>query len=204
MHDGVTQMIVGALYETEAARQALFDNPDLAENNLTHAQQLLSEVETEIRRVIYDLHPPVLDMMGLVVALKRFATTYTTTFGIDCQVQVEGRPRRLPKETEISIYRILQAALNNVRSHAQASRSQISFDFGANQLLVRVEDDGVGFDPEVIFGTPGDHLGLLGMKERAEGIGASLKVNAADGEGARIDLRLLSPPYLEQEQNSEF
>lgn len=204
MHDGVNQMIVGALYETEAARQALIDNPDLAEKNLAHAQQLLSEVETEIKRVIYDLHPPVLDLMGLVVALKRFATPYTTTFGIDCQVQVEGQPRRLPKETEISIYRILQAALNNVSSHAQANRTQVSFDFGANQLLVRVEDDGIGFDPEVVFSTPGDHLGLLGMKERAEGIGARLKVTAVQGEGANIELRLLSPPYLEQEHNNGF
>ncbi|MCJ7660077.1 MAG: GAF domain-containing sensor histidine kinase, partial [Anaerolineales bacterium] len=204
MHDGVNQMIVGALYETEAARQALIDNPDLAEKNLAHAQQLLSEVETEIKRVIYDLHPPVLDLMGLVVALKRFATPYTTTFGIDCKVQVEGQPRRLPKETEISIYRILQAALNNVSSHAQANRTQVSFDFGANQLLVRVEDDGIGFDPEVVFSTPGDHLGLLGMKERAEGIGARLKVTAVQGEGANIELRLLSPPYLEQEHNNGF
>jgi len=200
MHDGVTQMIVGALYETTAAQQALYDNPDLASQNLTHAQHLLSEVETEIRRVIYDLHPPVLDMMGLVIALKRFATTYTATFGIECNVQVRGQSRRLSRDIEIAIYRVLQAALHNVVSHAQASQVQILFDFGANWLQVRITDDGIGFEPQVILNAPGDHLGIIGMIERAEGIGASLHIEAVKGEGTQIELRLSFPHYLEQSQ----
>lgn len=197
MHDGVTQMVIGALYDTEAARQALLDDPERASENLKHAQQLLSEVDTEIRRVIYDLHPPVLDMMGLVVALKRFAVTYAATFGIGCDVQAVGQARRLPKATEIAIYRIIQAALDNVVTHAGAKQVQVSFDFGADCLRVRIEDDGVGFNPKTVMRSPGEHLGLIGMKERAEGIGAFLEVNSAPQEGTQIELRLLSPTYLE-------
>ncbi len=198
MHDGVTQMIIGALYEAQAARQALSDDPARAAESLSRAQQLLSEVETEIRRVIYDLHPPVLDAMGLFVALKRFAATYATTFGIDCPVQVVGRPRRLPKQTEAAVYRILQAALHNVATHARAKRATVGFDFGAAWLQVIVEDDGVGFDPETVINTPGEHLGLIGMKERAEGLGAALAVKSTPGHGTRIELRLPSPPYLDE------
>lgn len=197
MHDGVTQMIIGSLYEIQAARQALLDDPDRATLSLEHAQQLLSEVELEIRRVIYDLHPPVLDMMGLVVALKRLAVTFSTTFEVECKVEASGMPRRLPKETEVSIYRIIQAALHNVVTHAQATQANVHFDFSADWLQVVVEDNGIGFNPEVALTTPGEHLGLIGMKERAESLGASLSVSFAAGEGTRIKLKLLTPAYLD-------
>ncbi|MFQ5436731.1 MAG: GAF domain-containing protein [Anaerolineae bacterium] len=199
MHDGVTQMIIGALYETQAAKQSLQDDPDRAAESLQHAQDLLAEVETEIRRVIYDLHPPVLDMMGLVVAMKRFAATYEAAFGIPCHVNVVGRPRRLDKDADIAIYRIIQAALHNVASHAQATEAHVAFDFGSAALQVIVSDNGRGFDIEKIMATPGEKLGLVGMKERAEGLGAQLDVTSTPGIGARIKLTLHSPKYAAEE-----
>ncbi|MGD8752377.1 MAG: GAF domain-containing sensor histidine kinase [Anaerolineales bacterium] len=204
MHDGVTQIIIGALYEIQAARQGLVDEPDRAAENLFKAQQLLSEVEVEIRRVIYDLHPPVLDMMGLVVALKRYATTFATTFEIDCQIEVLGKHQRLPKKTEVAIYRIIQAALQNVAAHAEATRVQLSFDFRSNDLSVIVEDNGIGFDPKKALETPGDHLGLIGMKERAEGLGAVLEVDSALKKGTRVKLFIPSPKYIEKQAVSKI
>jgi signal transduction histidine kinase len=198
MHDGVTQMIIGALYETQAARQAMSDDPDRAAESLTRAQQLLAEVEVEIRRVIYDLHPPILDAMGLVVALKRLAATFTAAFNVECEIQVVGRSRRLPKEIEVAVFRIIQAALHNVASHAHARRAQVGFDFGSDWLKVRIEDDGVGFDPAAVMTVPGEHLGLIGMKERAEGLGAELIVSSTPGAGTRVELRLPSPAYLDE------
>ena len=198
MHDGVTQTIIGALYETQAARQALIDDPDRASENLARAQNLLSEVDGEIRRVIYDLHPPVLDMMGLVVAMKRYASTFSSTFDIDCQVHVEGTPRRLAKEIEIDIYRIIQAALQNVISHAKASLAKVSFFFSPTSFQIIVGDNGVGFNPKTAFETPGDHLGLLGMKERAEGMGAKILVNSSPNSGTEIELNLQNPEYLDE------
>lgn len=196
MHDGVTQMIIGALYETQAARQALPDDADHAAENLTRAQQLLSEVEVEIRRVIYDLHPPVLDAMGLAVALRRFAATFTATFNIECEVEVAEHPQRLDREIEVAIYRIIQAALHNTATHAQAKHARVAFDFSAAWLQVTIEDDGIGFDPEAVINMPGEHLGLIGMKERAESLGAKLTVTSSAHHGARIELRLPSPMYL--------
>lgn len=198
MHDGVTQMIIGSLYEIEAARNAISDNPEKAVENLTHAQEHLTEVEREIRRVIYDLHPPVLDMLGLVVAFKRFATTYAQTFNIDCRVHVSGEQHRLPRETEIAIYRIIQAALQNVASHAQASQVTTSFLFNPDQLFVQVTDNGIGFDPETILKTPGDHLGLIGMQERADGLGAKLRIDSHKGQGTQVALFLPLPVFMDE------
>ena len=69
-------------------------------------------------------------------------------------------------ETEITIYRIIQAALHNVATHAQAKHAKIFFDFGTATLQVTIEDDGIGFDPEAVMRLPGEHLGLIGMKEK--------------------------------------
>lgn len=197
MHDGVTQIIIGALYETQAARQALVDDPERASENLERAQELLTDVEIEIRRVIYDMHPPVLDQMGLVVALKRFATTYQTSFGIECQMHIVGKAQRLDRRTEVTIYRIIQAALHNVATHAQAKHAMVHFDFGSAALQVTIEDDGIGFDPDTVMRLPGEHLGLIGMKERAEGLKADLTVDSAPGKGSRIMLHVPAPVYME-------
>jgi len=202
MHDGVTQTVIGALYESQAARQLLYEDPDRAIESLARAQKLMSEVETEIKRVIYDLHPPALDMMGIVVALKRYAASFTTTFGISCQVQATGIARRLPRETEISIYRIIQAALHNVVTHAKAKQVQVSFDFGSDWLEIGIEDNGNGFEPSKALANPGEHLGLIGMKERAEGIGADLEVDSKPGQGTRITIHIPQPAYLEENQVS--
>jgi two-component system sensor histidine kinase DegS len=102
----------------------------------------------------------------------------------------------LSKETEVAIYRIIQAALHNVASHAQAHRAQVGFDFGADSLQVTIEDDGLGFDPEAALHTPGEHLGLIGMRERAESLSADLAVNSTPGRGTRIGLNLSAPVYL--------
>ena len=198
MHDGVTQTIIGALYETQAARQTLSDDPDRAVENLARAQNLLTEVDIEIKRVIYDLHPPVLDMMGLVVAMKRYAATFAATFDIDCQVHVEGTPHRLAREIEIGIYRIIQSALHNVVTHAKASQALVTFSFSSASLKVIVADNGSGFDPKIALETPGDHLGLLGMKERVEGMGAKLVVNSSPNTGTQIKLILPRPEYLDE------
>jgi signal transduction histidine kinase len=196
MHDGVTQMIIGALYETQAAQQALHEDHERAAASLQRAQDLLTEVETEIRRVIYDLHPPILDTMGLVVALKRFATTFTAAFQLSCRIKVTGLPRRLSKEAEIAIYRIIQAALHNVPAHAQATKANVHFDFGSTSFQVVVSDNGIGFDVANATATPGEQLGLIGMKERAEALDAQLDIASGPGAGTRITLVLHSPEYM--------
>lgn len=203
MHDGVTQLIIGALYETEAARQAVTDDPERAEEGLTRAQKHLTEVENEIRRVIYDLHPPTLDAMGLVVTLKRYATTFNATFGVDCLVTTGGVPRRLSSGNEIAIYRMVQAALHNVATHAKAKQASVSLIFEEQSMQVCIDDDGVGFDPDAMLTAPGEHLGLIGMKERAESIGAKLDVSSEANHGTHIAINIKSPQYVTHSELSE-
>ena len=195
MHDGVTQTIIGALYEIQAAQDSLVGSPAVAAVNLSRAQDLLAEVDQEIRRVIYDLHPPVLDMMGLVVAAKRFAASCGPTFNIDCRVDISGDQQRFEKRTEVAIYRIMQSAMQNIATHSHAKQACVYFNFAPNHFQVIVEDNGIGFNPEESLTTPGEHLGLIGMIERAESLGASLTLESQVGKGAKVIFNLPSPKY---------
>jgi two-component system sensor histidine kinase DegS len=136
--------------------------------------------------------------MGLVVAMKRYAATFAATFDVDCQVLVEGTPHRLDRDIEIGIYRIIQSALQNVINHASASRAWVAFSFSPASLKVTITDDGTGFDPKIALETPGDHLGLLGMKERVEGMGARLIVISSPDDGTQVELHLPNPEYLDE------
>lgn len=190
MHDGVTQTIIGALFEIQAAQDSLAKNPNIASVNLSRAQELLADVDQEIRRVIYDFHPPILDMVGLVAATERYASTFEQTYHISCRVTVEGEKQRLDKHTELTIYRILQSAMLNIATHSSASQAWVEFSFQPDNLQVTIEDDGVGFDPGVTLTTPGEHLGLIGMIERAESLGATLLLESLPGQGTKIIFNL--------------
>lgn len=188
MHDGVTQLLVGALYETQAARELLHDTAHPALIKLERAQDLLHQVDGETRRVIGDLHPPILDSMGLVPALKRYVAAFEDIFHLPCTFHVAGQPFRLSDTTELAIYRIVQEALHNVGSHAHAHTASATLKFQPDELHVVVEDDGQGFDPNDVLADPSDHYGLPSMLERAQSIGARLQVDSAPGQGTRIIL----------------
>jgi two-component system sensor histidine kinase DegS len=188
MHDGVTQLVIGALYETQAARELLRDTSHPALIKLERAQDLLHQVEGETRRVIGDLHPPILDTMGLVPALKRYVAAFEDIFHLPCNLHVAGQPFRLSNGTELAVYRIVQEALHNVESHARARSVAITLSFQADELRTVVEDDGQGFCPNEVLADHGDHYGLPSMLERAQSIGARLQVDSAPGQGTRIIL----------------
>lgn len=206
MHDGVIQLVVGALYEIQTARQCFANDDPLTGSRqrsglqrLETALELMQQVEAEIRRTIYDLRPPILDARGLVPALREFAGRYQSLAGIPCTLHVSGKPRRLTPEDEIAIYRIVQEALHNVQSHANASMAEILIRFSPDGLWLMVQDDGHGFDSSSIPALAGDHMGLIGMRERAQGIGAELDIQSTPGEGTSIILRAPASLFTPEE-----
>ncbi|MEK7276563.1 MAG: GAF domain-containing sensor histidine kinase [Chloroflexota bacterium] len=187
MHDRAVQLIVGALYQIQAARQyALADSPVAVV--LQTAQTMLKDLETEIRQAIYDLRPPALDSFGLAPALRDYTARFREQAGFPCVVNCLGPARRLPAEVEIAAYRIVLEALHNVARHADASRAEVILDFRGPDLLVTVSDDGRGFDAEAAHAQSVHHLGLIGMRERALAVRGQLRVLARPGEGTCVML----------------
>lgn len=187
MHDRAVQLIIGTLYQLQAARQCVAPDAE-ATGVLQTAQTMLKELEGEIREAIYDLRPPVLDSLGLVPALRHFAGRFRDLTGFPCTVSSFGPARRLPTETEIAIYRIVQEALHNVARHADASWAEVTLDFRGPNVVVTVSDDGRGFDAEAAHTQTVQHLGLISMRERALAIRGELRIMTRPGQGTRVVL----------------
>ena len=205
LHDGSNQLITGTLYEIQAAQESLLGrSPNLALQKLEIAKGLLRGLEAENRRIIAGLRPPALDAQGLVPALKSQAAGFQKLFGIACRLRVAGQPTRLPPEVETTIYRIVQEALNNVAAHAQARQVQVEVLDERRQLRVIISDDGVGFEFPTAAAAPVGHLGLMGMRERAESIGGQLRIRSRPGQGARVELDLPLPATTESQPGAAW
>jgi len=186
IHDGVSQLIMGALYETQAAKVCLPEHPDVAREKLQNAQEILKQVKTEMRRIIYDLHPAVLSDSGLVPAVEAYVKDYQAHTGVRCTLTVSGSPYRLRPEQERAVYRIVQEALHNVARHARADQVWMMMVFTPEALCVTVEDNGRGFDREQVLNASQHHLGLMSMQERAQAVGGRLEIHSQPGGGTRI------------------
>ncbi|HEX2981123.1 MAG TPA: PAS domain S-box protein, partial [Anaerolineaceae bacterium] len=143
-----------------------------------------------LHRLAINLRPTALDHLGLVAALRQHAETIGQRHEITVQFDTVGEIERLPGEVETAVYRIVQEALTNVIRHSHAARVDILLEQRVESLFVIIEDNGVGFDPN----RPNTgQLGMLGMRERADMLGASLTIETAPGQGATILLEVPCP-----------
>jgi PAS domain S-box-containing protein len=191
LHDGVAQTLsalhlrVGALTRRPLPAEILGELDELR-----RAAQAAVE---EVRFLARGLRPPVLDELGLLPALTRYAEDFARTHGIRAEVVASGPAGgRLPAEVETALYRIAQEALANVARHSRASTVSVVLLRGPTFVQLLVEDDGAGWDPT---SPPADgdayhHLGLQGMRERAALLGGSLSVESSPGDGTAVCARL--------------
>ena len=134
------------------------------------------------------LRPPVLEERGLVSALSDYVEVVRQQSGISCTLAAK-LPERLPEDTEIVLYRVVQEALTNVSRHARASRARVELTETAEAVVLEVHDDGIGFDPTAELGGL-DHFGLAGMRERVELAGGSWTVWSRPGSGTVLTASL--------------
>jgi len=127
----------------------------------------------------------------LRAALANYVRNWSKRVQISAELHASGLlDDRLASEAETTLYRIAQEALTNVARHSHAENVEVILERRADHVLLIVEDDGVGFDPDGKEGAPGQGFGLLGMRERAALIGASLQIESAVGKGTTILVRM--------------
>jgi signal transduction histidine kinase len=191
MHDGLNQLIIGAMLEVKAARERLAQgDPAEVEAALRRVRAVLGQVDSEIKRYIYDLRPPTLDALGLPSALTRYAERYHLFTGLPCHVTVTGYAVRFQPEVEISIYRVMQEALQNAVAHASASQTWIELTYLPQAIRLEVRDDGRGFDVQRVAAWKAGHWGIVGMQERAHHLVGSLRIETSPGAGTRLTLEV--------------
>jgi signal transduction histidine kinase len=184
LHDSVTQALYGVtLYSEAVAGQLSQGHTDRALEHLRELQSTAQEALTEMRLLIYELRPPVLEEEGLIAALQARLAAVEERVGVKTEFIVEGESR-LPPEIEEGLYRIGQEALNNAMKHARASNIRICLRQAERAVSLEIADDGIGFDPTTAGKQGG--LGLLAMEERAAELGGQLSVRSKPREGTAV------------------
>jgi signal transduction histidine kinase len=139
------------------------------------------------RRFCADLRPAVLDDLGLAAGIQWLMRDLGDRTGIDSSLQVSGNARRLDRETELIVFRIMQEALRNVEKHSQGAHVRAKVHFARDGISMQVQDDGLGFVLPAVGHTPfGEHLGLTGMRERARLVGGTVAIKTRPGRGTTI------------------
>jgi signal transduction histidine kinase len=191
LHDGSNQLIVGAIYEIQAAQQRLLNaKVDQVDEALESAKKLLRKIETENRKIINDLRPPMLTNHGLVATFKWYLENLSQRADITYELACQGVPRRYPAEREITIFRILQEGLNNCVKHSQSSRVDLLLDFQPDFLMITLNDYGRGFTIERDQSMDQRNFGIIGMRERALSIGSQLEIHTSPGQGTCLTLHI--------------
>jgi signal transduction histidine kinase len=190
LHDDTSQALAALLYAVEEALE--MGDLDRMRIRLGGMKELTMHTMEEIYKLIFDLRPTMLDHLGLVPALRSFAQTRLEPAGVRVMIEEVSAPRRLPAEIETALFRVVQEVITNIARHAMARNVAISFQFEPNMVIVKVEDDGIGFDMvEVTLSSDSQRgLGLMGMLERVELLGGEMEIDTAPGYGTGIHIEV--------------
>lgn len=188
LHDSVTQALYSVTLYADAARMAFSaEKWDALERNLQEVRNMSREAMYDMRLLVFELRPFMLETEGLVSALRARLAAVEGRSGLKTEVLVEEE-RRLPIKIEEELYRIAQEALNNVVKHAGATQVQIQLKYHENTVSLEMNDDGRGFEPETAHQSGG--FGLQGIHERVQQLGGSLNIESAPLRGTRLSVRI--------------
>lgn len=187
LHDGPVQELIALAYTLHNIRTGE-DNPDWSAE-LLGIQKSLFDLVGELRAYAAELRPPILSKFGLEKAINAYVQTYQEKHP-DIQINFKGKlaGASLSEETVVALYRIFQEALNNVNRHSQASQVNIRLDQTENHIFLEMQDNGVGFEPvnDWLQLARKGHLGMVGMRERAEAVGGKLILTSKPGSGTQV------------------
>lgn len=184
LHDVLAHTLSGVAVELEGLRATMQRDSEQATALLNHSLQAIREGLTETRRALQELRAKPLEDLGLALAVQNLAESYASRSDFQLELDIDHNLRDYPVEVQQSVYRIAQEALANVADHAQAQNVCIQLKQDRGQLLLRIRDDGCGFDPRSSENE--SHYGLLGVRERAEMVGGKLAVESQIGKGTLV------------------
>jgi signal transduction histidine kinase len=199
LHDAVGQTLTGIRVElANLSRTIRNQQMDGLEIKVDEIKEMVDDSVGVVRNMALLLRPSMLDDLGLVPALQWQAREVSKRTGVRVKVAAEGVSEDLPEDHKTCVYRIVQEALHNCVQHSEASLVRVTVEQNPNRILLVIQDDGKGFDPQFERG-----MGLLGMQERVSHLGGTFSVESQPGTGAILCIVLpLAKPVEEQLQHS--
>jgi PAS domain S-box-containing protein len=187
IHDGLTQQLAGALMQIETYWHQKEAKPQLAARAYDAAVTMLRQAHFEARRLISGVRPPILDESGIVAAVAHLVNEQRLQHDLKIELHGEVSFHRLVPILENAIYRIVQEALANACRHSKSERVRVELVQSGDQLRIKVQDWGVGFNPAAVRD---DHFGLEGIRERARLLGGATIIESAPRQGTSITVEL--------------
>ena len=184
MHDGPAQALSNFILQTEIAMRLLDIDPERAREELGNLKGAAMGTFQKVRNFIFELRPMMLDDLGLIPTIRRYAEAFKEQTGLDINVNVSGKERRLESYLEVMIFRAIQELMGNAARHSQGSVIKVNIDLSENIARINVDDNGKGFDPEIVH--KGQSLGLKLIRERVEMLSGTFDIESAAGKGTRV------------------
>jgi signal transduction histidine kinase len=188
LHDGVGPSLASLNLQLLTLRKQLQPTgPELAAEIEGLAGQAQANLR-DIRRLIYDLRPAVLDELGLAAALREYAQRYQREQHLSLTLEIADGSPRFPDPLEAALYRIVQEALANAAKHAQATTVRVELGYDGQTVRLSIADDGCGFVPSAPLA--GSHLGLWSIRKRVEQFGGTFDIRSEPGHGTRLEIQI--------------
>jgi two-component system sensor histidine kinase DegS len=192
MHDGPAQALSNFILQTEIAMRLFEVDQEQARQELKTLKDSASHTFQKVRDFIFDLRPMMLDDLGLVPTIKRYADHLAEKMGMEIAVSVSGSERRLDPTLEVVVFRAIQELLSSSALHSQATSIKVQLDLSDRLVRAQVEDNGRGFDPLTI---PAEaELTIKAIRERMDMLGGTFDLDSAVGKGARFSFQVPSAP----------
>ena len=192
LHDGINQLIASVKMRLSRVEESLPDLKPAAREILARCNRLLVKVLEENRRIAHNLRPTELDNLGLAAACGSFCNEIQLRTNLKFECRLISPSLRLPSMIELNLFRIVQEALNNIEKYARAKSVKLRISVRENSVVLKIQDDGQGFDAKTLnAGKKMRHgLGLTNMRERALSVGGTYEITSIPGRGTTIVVRV--------------
>jgi two-component system sensor histidine kinase UhpB len=190
LHDDTGQALSMLIINLERLENRLPVDESELRSKLEASRKLASDSLTELRKIVYGLRPSILDDLGLIPAIRWYSRSVLEANGVQVRMSLPEEPIELPSHLATTLFRVAQEGINNIMRHAGARTTDICLTLDHSGVNLRIQDDGQGFDPHQAAGQAVNlqHLGLLGMQERAELVGGNVTVESVPGKGTRLQV----------------
>lgn len=191
IHDGPAQTMANVIIQAEICEKLFEKDIDKARQELKELKDIVRGSLKELRKIIFNLRPSALDDLGLEAVVRRSCSEFQEDTGVNTEFKVFGDKMRLDSSIEVTLFRIIQESLSNIKKHAGANNAVIKLEIGKGMVNLKIADDGGGFqlNPEA-DPSMHDHFGLLSIKERTELLNGSLNIESAPGKGTKISITI--------------
>ncbi len=203
LHDTVAQELSAAKMECDLIYGELLNDRPLEAQRIKGAVGILQKSILGVRNMAYDLRPPGLEKLGLVETVYRFCEDFTQMWGVPVDFQSAGlKNLKLDYINQINLYRLVQEGLTNIRKHAAASRVTVKLTAAFPNIVLRIEDNGRGFDVQRRAATAGQEkrMGLRSMQERVKLLNGQMKLQSKPGRGTKVSIKL---PIVEKKNGAQ-